>query len=420
MAEARVIIIGKRLLFRKLNVIDSDYSGKGLMIMIIKEDELAAYTEIMTNIMENMGIEGIIFSSDDHTLTSVKTTGSFTYPYLQRGQGIKEHQLIKKVLTSRQAGSIALPSDDPAIPSLWMQVYPVKSSSSNELCGTWGLLCAQIWPEIKAFESFAKLMGNEFPQGCMLYICDREKFLCRYESDNYELGGKSVAQVGDRLGQGGVALQAMEKKVRMSRDLPEEVYNTPVKVVAIPIEDKDSGQVTGAIGMALNRGLASSLQSFISDTDKSLHEINMAAESVANNAETTAVNSRSLNENISALAATTDTINSILMEVKNISDQTKMLGLNAAIEAARAGDVGRGFAVVAEEVRKLSEESKSTVNEIQKFVNVISDTLDRLRQEAKSGMLASEEQAAAIEEITASLGEIANMIQTVQKVSLSL
>jgi methyl-accepting chemotaxis protein len=190
--------------------------------------------------------------------------------------------------------------------------------------------------------------------------------------------------------------------------------------VAIPIKDKSSDEVVGAIGMALNRGLASSLQSFINDTDKSVYEINQAAESVATNAEQTAINSRSLNDNISNLAATTDTINSILMKVKNISDQTKMLGLNAAIEAARAGDVGRGFAVVAEEVRKLSEESKSTVNEIQKFVNVISNTLEKLSQEAKSGMLASEEQAAAIQEITASLEEISSMVQTVQKVSLSL
>lgn len=388
--------------------------------MIIRDDELMEYTEMMTTVMDNNGIESIVFSSDEHIITEVKTVGSFTYPYLKRGQGIKEHSLVNKVLNSGKADSITMPSDNPAIPSLWMQVYPVKSGSEDKICGTWGILCAQIWPEIEAFESFVKLMGNEFPQGCMVYICDREKFLCRYEADNYELGGKSVAQVGDRLGQGGVALKAMEKRARLSRELPEEVYNTPVKVVAIPIKDKSSDEVVGAIGMALNRGLASSLQSFINDTDKSVYEINQAAESVATNAEQTAINSRSLNDNISNLAATTDTINSILMKVKNISDQTKMLGLNAAIEAARAGDVGRGFAVVAEEVRKLSEESKSTVNEIQKFVNVISNTLEKLSQEAKSGMLASEEQAAAIQEITASLEEISSMVQTVQKVSLSL
>lgn len=388
--------------------------------MIVNEEDLKLYTEIMTSIMENMRIEGMVFTSDDRTITAATTTGSFTYPHIHRGQGIKAHQLINAVFTEGQAGSAGIPSEDSSITSLMMQVYPVRSKVTGEICGTWGILCALIWPEIKSFESFAKLMGNEFPQGCMVYVCDREKFLCRYESDNYELGGKSVAQVGDRLGQGGVALKAMEMKARLSRDLPEEIYNTPVKVSAIPIEDEATGQVIGAIGMALNRGLAANLQNFINDTGKSLSEINLAAVSVANNAEQTAINSRSLNESINDLSATTETINSILMKVKNISDQTKMLGLNAAIEAARAGDIGRGFAVVAEEVRKLSEESKSTVNEIQKFVNVISDTLDRLSQEAGSGMMASEEQAAAIEEITASLEEIGNMVQTVQKVSMSL
>ncbi|MEN6348794.1 MAG: methyl-accepting chemotaxis protein [Syntrophomonas sp.] len=388
--------------------------------MIINEEDLKLYTDIMTSIMENMRIDGMVFTSDDRTITAVTTTGSFAYPHIHRGQGIKAHQLINAVFIDGQSGSASIPSDDPSITSLMMQVYPVRSKAGSEICGTWGILCAQIWPEIKSFESFAKLMGNEFPQGCMVYICDREKFLCRYESDNYELGGKSVAQVGDRLGQGGVALKAMEMNERLSRDLPDEIYNTPVKVSAIPIGDKATGQVIGAIGMALNRGLASNLQSFIKDTGRSLQEINLAAASVAGNAEQTATNSRSLNESIGDLTATTETINSILLKVKNISDQTKMLGLNAAIEAARAGDIGRGFAVVAEEVRKLSEESKSTVNEIQRFVNVISDTLGHLSQQAASGMLASEEQAAAIEEMTASLEEIGNMVQTVQKVSMSL
>jgi methyl-accepting chemotaxis protein len=387
--------------------------------MIINEADLTTYTEVMTAIMQNMQVDGVVFSTDKDTVISAQIIGRFPHATVQRGQAIAEHSLVNTVLKNGRAGTANLLSEDLSIPGLWMQVYPVKSAG-DEICGTWGLLCAQVWPEIKSFESFARLMGNEFPQGCMVYICDREKFLCRYESDNYELGGKSVAQVGDRLGQGGVALQAMEKNARLSKELPQEIYNTPVKVSAIPIADQANGQVIGAIGMALNRGLATNLKTFIKDTGKSLQEINLAAVSVANNAEQTALNSRSLNESIGELTATTETINGILSEVKNISDQTKMLGLNAAIEAARAGEIGRGFAVVAEEVRKLSEESKNTVNEIQKFVNLISETLDRLSREASSGMLASEEQAAAIEEITASLEEIGNMIQTVQKVSLSL
>ncbi|NLG32574.1 MAG: hypothetical protein GX550_03550, partial [Syntrophomonadaceae bacterium] len=114
------------------------------------------------------------------------------------------------------------------------------------------------------------------------------------------------------------------------------------------------------------------------------------------------------------------TIDSILLKVKNISDQTKMLGLNAAIEAARAGETGRGFAVVAGEVRKLSEESMNTVNEIKKFVGQISETLQGLGQQAMAGMEGSEEQASAIEEITAGLQEIEATVRTVDKVAQKL
>ena len=70
-------------------------------------------------------------------------------------------------------------------------------------------------------------------------------------------------------------------------------------------------------------------------------------------------------------------VNHLLSGIEEISDQTNLLALNASIEAARAGEAGRGFAVVAEEVRKLAEESSSTVNEIHKVIEEMGSFMEK-------------------------------------------
>ena len=92
--------------------------------------------------------------------------------------------------------------------------------------------------------------------------------------------------------------------------------------------------------------------------------------------------------------------------IQDISKQTTLLGLNASIEAARAGESGKGFAVVAQEIRKLSNTSKESINKIDTIIKYISNSISSIDDSLNSTNEISQNQSAALQQITASVEEL--------------
>ncbi|NMH66204.1 methyl-accepting chemotaxis protein [Shewanella salipaludis] len=125
-------------------------------------------------------------------------------------------------------------------------------------------------------------------------------------------------------------------------------------------------------------------------------------------------------EVIESLATHTKSIGGILDVIRAISEQTNLLALNAAIEAARAGEAGRGFAVVADEVRNLASRTAASTNEVQGMIDKLQSEAGRAVSAMAQSRSRSHEGVSAVDEASQSLSGISERIGLISDMNIQV
>lgn len=267
---------------------------------------------------------------------------------------------------------------------------------------------------LKSFNNLIPYIPYWFDDEVLFTISNKERFLKVVNGKNAKIKAKD----GDIIPPGSCAYECLKAQKPVTVVVPKEVFGLEFKTIGIPVKD-DNGEVVGTFVVGRPSWkqdisvMSENVATAIDQISTSINDVLTGAHNISNSNTEIASKVEELNKE-------TKNTDDVLGFVNNIAQQTNLLGLNAQIEAARAGDLGRGFAVVAQEIRKLSDTSKESIKKISNSFNTTKSLVNRINKEVDETNDIFNRQVNAIQEISATIEELSSIAKNLENIASRL
>ncbi|MBK3496853.1 chemotaxis protein [Viridibacillus sp. YIM B01967] len=213
-------------------------------------------------------------------------------------------------------------------------------------------------------------------------------------------------KIGDKI-QISNDVQAVYAGKTAALDIPAEQFGISLHAKMYPI--KEDGRVIGLLNLVFSTENQEKLQSYMENLQNVILGLQDKVHLVASHSEELAATSTEITAQSRQALQDSEASHSVTDFIKSISQQTNLLGLNASIEAARAGQHGAGFNIVAQEVRKLSLETKTATEKIEDSLKNITQNLQGLMGSMSQVNTASNEQAELVQDFSSIIEELGSL-----------
>ncbi|MDD5936449.1 MAG: methyl-accepting chemotaxis protein [Clostridiales bacterium] len=250
----------------------------------------------------------------------------------------------------------------------------------------------------------APLMKKYFQQDVAISISDTEKYVALFETDTMKFPFSVGADIR-ASGYGEVLERLARTGESITNIVPKEITGTvPIKSIVSPIMEK--GQLVGYYSVSINIDKEQHIENLSVELMEAIEKANTAIHVMSNLSTDMDTMMKTIeNECISVEDSISQGTKAIDL-IQGISSQSNLLGLNAAIEAARVGEAGKSFAIVATEMRNLADECKKISKEVSEALKTIQTTMNTIVTRIKNASAISQDQFLETEKMMTSMDDI--------------